>query len=496
MSDTVIQVVQGEIIEVTDNRPVISIASTQATIVNVTGPEAIVLSNEDRGFSAYINNPTLDLNPNNPLANPTAPTAPLGVNLTSGTYSYVIVSWTASGQSLVKHAEIWRGTADDVSLASLRGVSTGVTYQDFVGTAGTYYYWVRFVSFQNTPGAWHSVAGASSAVLSLLSAMQLALDEGSLSSAMVTKINKIEPNEAAIAAETAARILAVSGEATARADADTVLSDAITAETTARGVAVGDNATLINNEAIARTDADDLLSVRITNLSDNAAAAFNWVQDPEFTARVGGDLTYWPTHAQYAYGILHGAADTLRILPTDPGADYVISLPDTPTKKKGGWVFFESKVWVDAGFNGSIAIKVREYKQEVNFTYTLLTTTTHTIEPDQFTDRDQWVYIYGALEVTDAATTHVRHGFGLLADATSTTAGVVFDKVYFGSAPTEGLVNRVQAHTADTANPHVVTKAQVGLGSADNTSDADKPVSTAQQAAIAEVSFINALIIG
>jgi type VII secretion effector (TIGR04197 family) len=39
-------------------------------------------------------------------------------------------------------------------------------------------------------------------------------------------------------------------------------------------------------------------------------------------------------------------------------------------------------------------------------------------------------------------------------------------------------------HTADTNNPHSVTKAQVGLGNADNTSDADKPVSTAQASAI------------
>jgi hypothetical protein len=45
----------------------------------------------------------------------------------------------------------------------------------------------------------------------------------------------------------------------------------------------------------------------------------------------------------------------------------------------------------------------------------------------------------------------------------------------------------VDAHEARTDNPHSVTKAQVGLGSADNTSDADKPVSTAQAAAIADV---------
>ena len=35
------------------------------------------------------------------------------------------------------------------------------------------------------------------------------------------------------------------------------------------------------------------------------------------------------------------------------------------------------------------------------------------------------------------------------------------------------------AHTGNTSNPHQVTKAQVGLGNVDNTSDANKPVSTA-----------------
>lgn len=39
-------------------------------------------------------------------------------------------------------------------------------------------------------------------------------------------------------------------------------------------------------------------------------------------------------------------------------------------------------------------------------------------------------------------------------------------------------------HEQDTNNPHNVTKAQVGLGNVDNTSDADKPVSTAQATAI------------
>ena len=44
--------------------------------------------------------------------------------------------------------------------------------------------------------------------------------------------------------------------------------------------------------------------------------------------------------------------------------------------------------------------------------------------------------------------------------------------------------NAIDTHVADTTNPHNVTKAQVGLGNVDNTADADKPVSTAQQAAL------------
>lgn len=44
----------------------------------------------------------------------------------------------------------------------------------------------------------------------------------------------------------------------------------------------------------------------------------------------------------------------------------------------------------------------------------------------------------------------------------------------------------LQIHLEDFTNPHNVTKTQVGLGDVDNTSDTDKPVSNAQQLAIAQ----------
>ena len=46
------------------------------------------------------------------------------------------------------------------------------------------------------------------------------------------------------------------------------------------------------------------------------------------------------------------------------------------------------------------------------------------------------------------------------------------------------LQSTVNAHIENENNPHNVTKAQVGLGNVDNTSDADKPISTATQAAL------------
>lgn len=56
----------------------------------------------------------------------------------------------------------------------------------------------------------------------------------------------------------------------------------------------------------------------------------------------------------------------------------------------------------------------------------------------------------------------------------------VVDGVRNGLATTSQL----SQHTGDTNNPHAVTKSQVGLGLVDNTADAGKPVSTAQQTAL------------
>ena len=77
--------------------------------------------------------------------------------------------------------------------------------------------------------------------------------------------------------------------------------------------------------------------------------------------------------------------------------------------------------------------------------------------------------------------------------ATSTLKGLVllgasggaakFDDVAT-SLDTKANQTDLNAHISDTSNPHKVTKAQVGLGNVDNTSDLNKPVSTATQTAL------------
>lgn len=76
-------------------------------------------------------------------------------------------------------------------------------------------------------------------------------------------------------------------------------------------------------------------------------------------------------------------------------------------------------------------------------------------------------------------------------DVSAILLGSQADKDSFAEIVT--LINSVDttndtafgAHVANTSNPHSVTKAQVGLGNVDNTSDADKPISTATATALA-----------
>ncbi|MFX3616187.1 MAG: hypothetical protein ACE3JK_01485 [Sporolactobacillus sp.] len=75
-------------------------------------------------------------------------------------------------------------------------------------------------------------------------------------------------------------------------------------------------------------------------------------------------------------------------------------------------------------------------------------------------------------------TTTSRLGITLPDDSTNATTQFFIDR-YNEIDDNAAKKIDLDDHIAQTDNPHSVTKSQVGLGNADNTSDLDKPVSTA-----------------
>lgn len=76
-----------------------------------------------------------------------------------------------------------------------------------------------------------------------------------------------------------------------------------------------------------------------------------------------------------------------------------------------------------------------------------------------------------------------------IVDHTLSIAGAAAEAKATGEAITKALTDakdHTNTHANKKDNPHKVTKEQVGLGNVDNTSDKDKPVSTAQATAIAD----------
>lgn len=71
-------------------------------------------------------------------------------------------------------------------------------------------------------------------------------------------------------------------------------------------------------------------------------------------------------------------------------------------------------------------------------------------------------------------------------DEVTRIEGLISDEAATRAQADTTVNAKVDSHIGNKSNPHGVTKAQVGLGNVNNTSDADKPVSTAQATAIAD----------
>lgn len=99
----------------------------------------------------------------------TPPPAPTGL-IASGAIGNTILTWDAPTYKNHAYTEIWRaqvtftaGVVDpsNIGLAQKVGTSSGYVgvYSDTTGAASDCWYWVRFVSTANVPGAYNAVAG-------------------------------------------------------------------------------------------------------------------------------------------------------------------------------------------------------------------------------------------------------------------------------------------------------------------------------------------------
>ena len=88
-----------------------------------------------------------------------------------------------------------------------------------------------------------------------------------------------------------------------------------------------------------------------------------------------------------------------------------------------------------------------------------------------------------ARDIEDEATAREQADTALGVRITGVAQDVTAEQTR-ATARENAIAGDLADHEADTDNPHQVTKAQVGLGNVDNTSDLAKPVSTAQQAAL------------
>jgi hypothetical protein len=206
------------------------------------------------------------------------PTAPTGFEAT-GAYSVVILEWDQAYLQYSPHAytEVWRHTVDQLADAILVGVEHGSVFTDQVGSAQSYYYWVRHVNTRDQKGPWNSSVGtfAETAVdvEFMLELLTGEITESQLYSTLTSRINLIDGNGAgsvnvrigqeiadeviarntAILAETNARIAAIQAEASAR-------TTALSAEASTRAQALID-------EALARSNGDAAVEQQITTLT-------------------------------------------------------------------------------------------------------------------------------------------------------------------------------------------------------------------------------------
>lgn len=173
----------------------------------------------------------------------------------------------------------------------------------------------------------------------------------------------------------------------------------------------------------------------------------------------------------------------------------ITTLSDVTLPTDGGYVLFESSDGNECVFEYTSAINAPN-------AITISTTASTWLESKYYTNPSNEGTLTGVVSGTISRTFTALDWWDVInhVEDMNNPHGTTKDLVGLGNADNTSDINKpvstaqraaidlvqanLDAHEADTNNPHQTTKADVGLGNADNTSDLNKPISTATQTAL------------
>lgn len=236
---------------------------------------------------------------------------------------------------------------------------------------------------------------------------------------------------------------ALSQEASTRAAADDAILKQLTQERELRTSADKTLQQNVNKEADTRYIADNRLQSRITSIEEKIPAQASDSNQLADKAFVNSSIS---TMASFFKGTFktYSALMEVRWQAIDPeGPNYV---------HNGDYAYVES----DETHNG----------ESWRYIYVL----------DPNSEENGW---QAQLKMNDTPFTQAQ----LEAINSGVTQNAV-DQITLNTNDISSVSTKLKTHSEDQNNPHFVTKEQVGLGNVDNTSDENKPVSKATEAAI------------
>lgn len=144
---TLRDLIELDVVKIADGRGVVYEPGTTTGNLPIRPPAA----GNNTGGPAPVENPC--------LSDFTPPPTPLNATVTSG-FAVVFVEWDRPvGYECFAFAEIFRSEVNDIGQALQIGQTTFNIYTDNPGRAGTFYYWVRFVSQADVRGDFQSLLG-------------------------------------------------------------------------------------------------------------------------------------------------------------------------------------------------------------------------------------------------------------------------------------------------------------------------------------------------